>query len=419
MNHIENKPSTTYTLQLVVPLSCLTWVALILLSYFWNTWKNEEQHLATLYQTGRSFFQQIEITREWNASHGGVYAPVKGDTMPNPYLPPALRDIQVNPDLMLTKINPAYMTRQISEVAKRYKNVQFHITSLNPIRPQNAAAEMEQVALRQFEQGIAKEVGQVVDSTSGPAFFYMAPLITGKPCLKCHQDQGYKEGDIRGGISVTIPYARQPFSLPLAAGHLGLGLVGLASILFLGGQLSKAYQTIQNQAIIDALTGIPNRRCFTERILEEANRHKRKQEPLSLLMCDIDNFKAFNDTYGHGAGDECLLKTAREIRRSLQRPGDFCARYGGEEFVIILPSTTLEGAVHVAQFIVANVRNLGIKHEKSLPEGFVTVSIGVATSYSDQDVSHEQLMKQADAALYQAKDGGRNCVMAFSSSGLV
>ena len=77
------------------------------MSSLWNTWKNEEQHLAALLQTGRSFFQQIENTREWNASHGGVYAPVKGDTLPNPYLQPALRDIQVNSDLLLTKINPA------------------------------------------------------------------------------------------------------------------------------------------------------------------------------------------------------------------------------------------------------------------------------------------------------------------------
>ena len=268
--------------------------------------------------------------------------------------------------------------------------------------------------MRQFEQGLAREVGQIISGPSGPAYFYMAPLITAKPCLACHQSQGYKEGDIRGGISITIPYAKQPFSLPLAAGHFVLGLCGIATVLFLGGRLGKAYQALQNQAVIDALTGIPNRRSFTERILEEANRHKRKQEPLSLLMCDIDNFKAFNDTYGHGAGDECLLKTAREIRRSLRRPGDFCARYGGEEFVIILPSTTLEGAMHVAQSIVANVRNLGIRHEKSLPEGHVTVSVGVATSSSDKDLSHEQLMRQADAALYQAKDGGRNCVRAFS-----
>jgi len=409
-------PASGYNMQLVRILPCLLWALFITLSYCWNLKNNQEQHAATLLQAARSFFQQIEITREWNAGHGGVYVPVTETTAPNPYLKTPRRDIQVDPALMLTKINPAYMTRQISEIAKTHNNIQFHITSLDPIRPQNRADGREKEALLLFAQGKAKEIGRVIETGAGEAFFYMAPLITGKACLPCHQDQGYKEGDIRGGISVTLPFTPLPFSFPLAAGHLGLGLIGLGSILYLGVKLNRAYSTIKTQAIIDALTGIPNRRSFTERFLEEVNRHKRKQDPLSLLMCDLDNFKAYNDTYGHSAGDDCLLRTAQGIRDSLQRPGDFCARYGGEEFVIILPSTTANGALHVAQSIVANVRNLAIRHEKSLPEQYVTVSVGVATTSSGQADFHETLMQQADAALYQAKESGRNCVRVFQQA---
>ena len=414
MPQTERRSQPIRILKLGMPLSCLVWGALIALSYTWNVWKNEEQYLATLKQTGRSFFQQIELTREWNALHGGVYVAVHGETVPNPYLADPMRDIRINADLVLTKINPAYMTRQISEIASSQENIKFHITSLNPIRPQNMADAREEEALYLFEQGRVQEIGEVVDSEAGPTYFYMAPLVTRKPCLKCHQSQGYQEGDIRGGISVTIPFPSIPFSLPLAVGHLVIGLFGIGGIVILNRQLAKAYEVIQHQAIIDALTGIPNRWCFTERILEEANRHHRQQEPLSLLMCDIDNFKAFNDTYGHGAGDACLLRVARTIKQSLQRPGDFCARYGGEEFVIILPNTETDGALHVARSIIANIRALAIKHEKSLPEGYVTASIGVATTTSNQAVSHEILMKQADDALYQAKNEGRNCVMVFA-----
>jgi diguanylate cyclase (GGDEF)-like protein len=99
---------------------------------------------------------------------------------------------------------------------------------------------------------------------------------------------------------------------------------------------------------------------------------------------------------------------------SLQRPGDFCARYGGEEFVIILPNTELGGAIHVARSILTNVRNLAIQHERSLPEGYVTVSIGVGITHANQSISHEILMKQADTAMYQAKHEGRNCIKAFA-----
>jgi len=412
----DAQSSSGYNLHWVRILPCLLWAFFITLSYGWNVKNYQEQHAATLLQAARSFFQQIEITREWNAGHGGVYVPVTGATAPNPYLKTPRRDIQVDPTLLLTKINPAYMTRQISEIAQTHNNIQFHITSLDPIRPQNLADGREKEALLLFAQGKAKEVGQVIETGDNGTFFYMAPLVTGKACLPCHQEQGYKEGDIRGGISVTLPFTPLPFSLPLAAGHLGLGCIGLGSIFYLGLKLNRAYSTIQTQAIIDALTGIPNRRSFTERFLEEVNRHKRKQDPLSLLMCDLDNFKAYNDTYGHGAGDDCLLRTAQGIRDSLQRPGDFCARYGGEEFVIILPSTTANGALHVAQTIVANVCNLAIRHEKSLPEQYVTVSIGVATTSSGQAEFHETLMQQADAALYQAKESGRNCVRVFQGT---
>ncbi|MCF8030622.1 MAG: diguanylate cyclase [Desulfohalobiaceae bacterium] len=183
----------------------------------------------------------------------------------------------------------------------------------------------------------------------------MASLKTKEACLKCHAEQGYQEGEIRGGIRVTFPFRN---SFPLAAvlvGHTGIGLAGLIGIFFAGRRLNNAYVTIRKQATLDEVTGVPNRRSFSERIEAELNRSWRDQEPLSLTICDIDHFKSYNDHYGHEEGDQCLKKVAQQIRNTLKRPSDFCARFGGEEFAVILPGTSFEDAMHVGEEIRKNI----------------------------------------------------------------
>ncbi len=236
----------------------------------------------------------------------------------------------------------------------------------------------------------------------------MAPLFTEAPCLNCHAKQGYRMGDIRGGISVTLPYIPEIPYLMIIAGHLFVLAAGIAGIIFSGIKLAAAYNVIKRQAVFDALTGIPNRHSFSERILTEFNRSLRDKYPLSVIMGDIDHFKLYNDTYGHAGGDECLKCVAKAIEKTLKRPGDFCARYGREEFIIILPATDINGAMKIAEDIRANVFNLNIPHEKSLPSQLVTISLGVATKGSGTMLSHEELLKMADDALYLAKEKGRN-----------
>jgi diguanylate cyclase (GGDEF)-like protein len=299
------------------------------------------------------------------------------------------------------------MTRQIAEIAAQQKGIYFHITSLKPIRPGNKPTAREEKALKYFETG-RKEIGEIITEESRNFFFYMAPLITEKGCLKCHAKQGYKEGDIRGGISVTLPFLPILPLMSLIMGHFTIGLSGICGIVFFGVKLDKAYKKIKQQAVIDALTDIPNRRSFSEQILKEFRDSRRNKLPLSVIMCDIDNFKSYNDTYGHNKGDECLKQVAQIIKSTLQRPRDFCARYGGEEFVIILPDTSREGAVSVAEEIRGNIQNTKIPHPKSLPLGVVSLSLGVSTMSSDVFTSPEELVKQADRALYVAKLKGRN-----------
>ena len=128
-------------------------------------------------------------------------------------------------------------------------------------------------------------------------------------------------------------------------------------------------------------------------------------------MCDLDEFKTYNDTYGHVAGDSCLTKVAQGIMNILSRPGDFCARYGGEEFIIILPDTSLAGAINIAEKIRKTILEMKIEHKTTLPLGIVTLSLGVAVAEEDTTmISHDELVKHADLALYKAKEKGRNQV---------
>ncbi|MEN9479925.1 MAG: hypothetical protein RLZZ298_1320 [Pseudomonadota bacterium] len=157
----------------------------------------------------RNMFRMVLLTRLWNSEHGGVYVPVTESTQPNPYLKHPKRDITDNYGRALTLINPAYMTRLISELAKQDEGVIFHITSLKPVNPQNAADDWERIALESFEKGVKESTGFETNERDGLRHRYMAPLIVVDACLKCHAAQGYRIGDVRGGISVTQRY--EPF----------------------------------------------------------------------------------------------------------------------------------------------------------------------------------------------------------------
>jgi diguanylate cyclase (GGDEF)-like protein len=395
-------------------LVSVIWIIVIVISFLWNYTNARKEREAIALQTARSVVNLIGITNEWNDRHGGVYVAVTEKIRPNPYVDELGRDIEVNDDLKLTKVNSHYMIRQLSEIAMEREGIEFHLTSIKPIRPQNKPTAREEIYLNEFEKG-TKEKGLFVNYDSKPSFFYIAALKTEKACLSCHYNQGYKEGDIRGGISVTLPFNMPKSLSSLLLGHVGIGLVGLFGIINAGGRLSKAYEIIELQAMIDYLTELPNRRFFTETIVREFGRCQRNQEPLSIIMCDIDNFKSYNDTYGHSDGDMCIKKVAQAIKFALKRPGDFCARYGGEEFIVILPDTGPDGAMHTAERIRLNVEEEGITHKNSLPARIVTMSLGVATSEGiTTSVSYEELIKHADMALYKAKHQGRNQVNFFS-----
>jgi len=175
-------------------------------------------------------------------------------------------------------------------------------------------------------------------------------------------------------------------------------------------KLSQDRQRLETLAGQDGLTGLANRRMFDEALTKEHRRASRGDEPLCLIMIDVDRFKAFNDAYGHPAGDEALRRVAGAIRGCLRRANDLAVRYGGEEFAVLSPGVDVEGARRVAGRIRRAVRDLCIRHAAS-EHGRVTVSIGVAAATRGEFLGdYNILMFRADAALYEAKRAGRDCV---------
>jgi diguanylate cyclase (GGDEF)-like protein len=176
-------------------------------------------------------------------------------------------------------------------------------------------------------------------------------------------------------------------------------------------ELAVANQELKRLAHCDALTGLANRRQFDQSLEQCWWRLAHTKQPLSLILCDVDFFKLYNDAYGHPAGDECLRAVSQAIRKAVRRSSDLVARYGGEEIVVVLPNTDTMGALSIAQTICESVRSLQLPHEGSKVSQYVTISLGVASHVPNPSLNGEVLIADADAALYEAKRTGRDRVI--------
>ncbi|MEA5550089.1 diguanylate cyclase [Anabaena cylindrica UHCC 0172] len=233
---------------------------------------------------------------------------------------------------------------------------------------------------------------------------------------QCHLDL-LAEHQVRANLVVPILQGQKLWGLLIAhqcSGprhwrQLEISLLSqLATQVAIAIKQSELYQQVQLQATVDGLTQISNRRRFDEYWSQMWEQMNQDQAPLSIILCDIDFFKLYNDTYGHPAGDDCLRQVAAAIKKAGNRPDDLVARYGGEEFVIVLPNTSTQGAVQVAERIRAEVKALKITHKNSAVSDYITLSMGVASIIPDQISSPAALIAEADQALYQAKMEGRD-----------
>ncbi len=550
-------------------LPVLFWFAVVSASFAWNQNTLNQRVWDLAANQGRFVFKMVGAVRLWNASHGGVYAVVDPATQPNPYLKIPERDVTTTSGKDLTLINPAYMTRQLADYVLEQSNMLLHLTSLKPLNPGNAADPWEAETLKGFEQG-EKERLSLLEKGNGTVARYMAPLHVLTACMKCHEKQGYKVGDIRGGLSVTFSAAplletvhdqkRGLIFIHLAAWLLlsGLTLLALSSLrrqvlslkgakesqdalveqrtgelraevrerehaeaqlrllinssgegvygvdvegnctfcnpvalrllgyrdvsevlgknmhdlihrerpsachapescklnsyqdglpvhedndffcrangecipveyrshpLYSEGTVVGAVVTfsditirkrtqeqVWHQANYDALTGLPNRNLFHDRLDQAVAQANRGNGKVALLFMDLDGFKEVNDSLGHAAGDLLLKEAAHRLAQCI-RESDTVARIGGDEFTVILP--------HAEQMVEARTVAGKILEQLRAPfnleghEVSVSASIGIAT-YPDGSDSAAALIKHADAAMYRAKESGRNRFVAHA-----
>jgi diguanylate cyclase (GGDEF)-like protein len=211
----------------------------------------------------------------------------------------------------------------------------------------------------------------------------------------------------------AIDYITKPISPPVVKirvrNHLELKRHS-DMLELLSAELALKNRQLDILARQDGLTGLANRRCFDEALDAEIRRAVRSRKPLSLILCDIDYFKPYNDHYGHLAGDDCLRSIGALLRTLFQRAGDLPSRYGGEEFAVILPDTTADEALHLSDTLCSEVHKLSLPHAFSDVAGVVTISVGVVSSIVSSGQTAEWFADQADKALYRSKDAGRNRV---------
>lgn len=186
-------------------------------------------------------------------------------------------------------------------------------------------------------------------------------------------------------------------------------------LLTLTDQLKASNADLQQLTVHDALTGLTNRRGLDIRLDEEVRAARRDQQPLTLILCDVDNFKQYNDTAGHLQGDQCLTKIGRLLKDTCRRPRDLAARFGGEEFVLLLPGTSHSGAMFFARGLQRMLQQLALPHPATNGKKYVTISGGITTCVPDGTTTIESLLSRADAALYTAKALGRDRFFCFET----
>ncbi|HKL25481.1 MAG TPA: DUF3365 domain-containing protein, partial [Desulfuromonadales bacterium] len=247
-----SKIKSTDNTQRTFFLALLFWI-LVLVTSFGVHWVEEKDALIEIATIeAHSNFNKDLVYRRWATMHGGVYVPPTETTPPNPYLAQLPdRDVVTTDGKRLTLVNPAYMTRQVHELAEDQYGIRGHITSLNPLRPENSPDDWERKALRAFEDG-SREFSSVESIDGEPFLRFMRPMITAQGCLKCHENQGYESGEIRGGISFAIPLA--PYLETAAehqnwqtAAHGFIGILGMLGIWIGSRNVSRSQAALREE----------------------------------------------------------------------------------------------------------------------------------------------------------------------------
>ena len=409
-NVVRAEPVRRFAIQAAVVLGLFT--TLVFVGIFWRT--------ATLLDAGAreqatSYIDLIVNARAWNAHFGGVWVEKAPGVESNPFL----RELGVEPDTStvagsaLTLRNPAAMTNEISRIAEQTSGVHFRLTSLRPVNPADAPDEWERRTLEGFETDRA-ETSTIERRPSGRVLRAMRPLLVDESCLRCHEKQGYRVGDVRGAISLTPPLT----ATDRAIRESGLVLLGIFTVVVLVGgaigyrlvsrleaRVVDSERSLNHLATTDALTGIGNRRAVIQRLEEELARGARAGHVTGVIELDADLFKNVNDTYGHAAGDEVLREIATRMLGAL-REYDVVGRLGGEEFLVVAPDIGRHTLAELAERLRLTIEERPVTFEQHL----IPVTVSVGSTLAGPDDTAESALARVDTALYAAKAAGRNRV---------
>jgi len=265
----------------------------------------------------------------------------------------------------------------------------------------------EQVLGRDFFDVCPDLRGGRVDAAIQHALYNNFPSLLSQTLNKAPFALFVREERIQQAVEVT------PIAVDAAPRHCLIQVSDVSIAVTREKLLREQAMVLRSQTFADGLTGIANRRHFDVALDRELRRALRNEGQLSLLLMDIDSFKAYNDHFGHQQGDACLTLVAEAFAATLQRPADLAARYGGEEFGAVLPDTSSEQAAQVAETIRARIAALAITHSPAATRPHVTMSIGVATFDKDKLADAAAMLAAADSCLYAAKKAGRDCVIVY------
>ncbi len=389
---------------------------LVAYSYFWNIDNIAREKFSLALSQAQSYWNKDVAFRQWAARHGGVYVKPDERTRPNPalsHLPN--RDVVTTDGMKLTLMNPAYMSRQMIEEFEGDYGIKGKITGKKQLNPANKPDQWQLKALDLFESGKTDTFYEQQNIDGQPYLRYMKAMYMTEGCVKCHGILGYKDGDLRGGVSVSIPLqpyiaAAEETGNSILATHLVVWLLGMLAIIFFAWLLKGMMHQLTYKAMYDDLTGLPNIRLFKNRLEQAFKRSKRdSRNKFAVCFMDLDRFKNLNDSRGHKVGDKLLMALAERISQLL-RPGDTIARMGGDEFTLLLEDIDgLEDTVLVSERILGSFKR---PFDVDSDQIYTNASIGICIS-SDHYANSDDMIRDADIAMYHAKSQGKGQFYVF------
>ncbi len=414
----------SHLLQWVVLLGVF-WTLAFAASTYWNVDRIRGMALTQAESQAKAAIDKDMTYRQMVSGLGGIYMPVDRGIEPNPYLAHIPhRDVTTENGRKLTLVNSSYFTRLIHDAeasSHSSTGIHGHVTSLSPLRPENAPDAWEKQALQAFKHGATESSGIELDDGK-EVFRMMRPRIATPPCIECHGHQGYKAGDVLGGISVSVPI--EPLLadsnsriFQLEAWHALFWLSGILGLLISYRLLLRQEHGMRFSALHDVLTGLPNRALFLDRLKQRLVTARRHHHTGAVLFLDLDRFKSINDSLGHGIGDQLLREVGQRLKAIL-RQEDTVARLGGDEFVVLMAELDSDAEEVVTEVQIVADKILGTlarPYTLGTRELYAPASIGIALFSIDTKDSHE-VLQQADIAMYRAKEAGGNCFHFFLPS---